>query len=235
MIIPNKDYKCEPVWIYKYRGLLIALATLAILVYARPSLFSLCIGLVFSAAGELLRLWALGWTGEHTRKQSLETPLLVVGGPYKFIRNPLYLGNILTSLGVITAASGRLTWPGTLGMFIFGLSALYFVYASCIISEEAFLAVKFGNVFFDYRGSTPALIPRWRDLAEALNAWGGDGGRVSDRKAHFVFKEDELESEPQPAAAADPHFQRANLKFEISSLIWLAVIWSYLAVSVFCR
>lgn len=210
-----------------------ALATSVILFWARPSWLSLSIGLCLSAAGELLRLWALGWTGEHTRKQNLETPYLIVNGPYRYVRNPLYLGNILTSLGVMTASCGHLSVPAALGIFAFGASALYFVYASCIISEEAFLAVKFGNIFFDYRASVPMIIPDFKGAAEALIRLGGSERRAADLRVNFSFREAE-EEKPQ-SCAGEPHFQRGNLRFETSSLFWLLLIWSYLALAVFIR
>lgn len=210
-----------------------ALATSVILFWARPSWLSLGIGISLSAAGELLRLWALGWTGEHTRKQSLETPYLTVNGPYRFVRNPLYLGNILTSLGVIAASCGHLSAAASLGVFVFGTAALYFVYASCIISEEAFLAVKFGNIFFDYRASVPMIIPDFKAAAEAMAGLGGSNCEAGDPRAHFSFKEAE-ETAPQ-SEDAEPRFRRVNLKFETSSLFWLLLIWSYLTFAVLCR
>ena len=225
MIIPNENYKSEPIWIFKYRGLIMALVTLAVLICASPSRLSFIAGFSLSLIGEAVRLWALGWTGEHTRRQTLEAPVLIVNGPYRFIRNPLYLGNILTALGVLTASCGSMTFLKAAFLMLFGSAAVYLVYASCIISEEAFLAVRFGNIFFDYRACTPTILPRISDVVKAVLGKDSCQRRVVPGRG---FTEETI-SEKKEGRSTDPCFCLDSLKFEVSSLIWLSLVWVYLA------
>jgi protein-S-isoprenylcysteine O-methyltransferase Ste14 len=62
---------------------------------AAPDLHSLAIGVPVSIAGLLLRAWAAG----HLAKNSE----LATGGPYSYVRNPLYVGTLLVAAGLVIA------------------------------------------------------------------------------------------------------------------------------------
>ncbi|MCR5661532.1 MAG: isoprenylcysteine carboxylmethyltransferase family protein [bacterium] len=187
-------------FMFKWRGAIMAIAAVLVICAARPSLNSFIFGLSLTLSGELMRLWALGCTGEHTRSQELKAPELITEGPYAVVRNPLYLGNILNALGLCAAACGNMNIVSAACLIAGSGICLYLVYASCISAEENFLAERFGEEYYAFRGSVPALIPQPLKLIKAI---------FSSKKTGFAF---------------------ANLRFEISTLIWLALIWSYLAV-----
>src|SRR4051794_24464216 len=46
-------------------------------------------------AAEALRLWAVGFAGSATRTRGDTVRELVHAGPYRYVRNPLYIANIL--------------------------------------------------------------------------------------------------------------------------------------------
>jgi protein-S-isoprenylcysteine O-methyltransferase Ste14 len=194
-------------FVFKWRGLLMAAVALVVLAVAKPTLDSCCKGLFMSVLGELLRSWALGWTGEHTRSQKTEAPYLVVSGPYRYVRNPLYLGNIIIGCGVLTAACGALSFSGKLLLWFGGLGATYFVYTCCIKSEEAFLAERFGQSFLDYCANTPPFWPSYTHLRDCL-------------------------SKPVETCQTSPTqtFDKQSLKFEASTWMWLFLVWSYLFI-----
>ena len=78
-------------------------------------------------------------------------PFLVVG-PYRYVRNPLYLGVVLIGFGIGLADSsviGMLWGTALLGWFCFVL----------IPFEERELESLFGKTYARYRGRVPMLLP----------------------------------------------------------------------------
>ena len=76
----------------------------------------------------------------------------MAAGPYRYVRNPLYLGAWLLAVGV-----SILMPPSGAAVFLVGLG----IFVSCLISaEERFLALKQGDVYQQYRRSVPCLLPR---------------------------------------------------------------------------
>lgn len=72
-------------------------AFLAVLVaFSRPEPWSVALGAPFVLAGGAIRLWAAG----HLYK----TQELITSGPYRYTRNPLYLGRLLLLTGVALMA-----------------------------------------------------------------------------------------------------------------------------------
>src|SRR6185436_9965425 len=65
-------------------------------------------GAAIVTAGEALRLWAVRHIGVVSRTRSDRLGPLVSTGPFRFVRNPLYLGNIALWAGF--AVSARLPW-----------------------------------------------------------------------------------------------------------------------------
>jgi len=108
-------------------------------------------GAVF-AAGFLLAIWAIitirkAGTRVETNKP---TTAIVADGPFRFTRNPIYIGMFLGQIGLAIGFDSL--W--ILGMLVpFYLVIRYGVVAR----EEAYLERKFGDV---YRGYT-ARVCRW--------------------------------------------------------------------------
>lgn len=211
MKIPDNSKKVVPPFIFKWRGLIMAIVTAAILMAACPTVMSCCCGIALAILGETLRSWALGWTGEHTRSQELKAAFLVTSGPYKYIRNPLYLGNILTGCGVMIASCGALSLGDSLAIWLLGSLSLYIVYASCIISEEDFLAARFGDIFSKYKAHTPVLLPNWRSLPEFVRSFFYSTSVANGDKC--------CEGES---------FSWKSLRFEYSTWGWLIFVWLFL-------
>lgn len=189
-----------------------AAAAIVVLVLSRPSLESLVTGLVISCCGEAIRLWALGYTGEHTRSQSLAAPALVTSGPYGLVRNPLYLGNFLNSLGVATAACGKLPLLQVAFVVFLMVVSTAVVYGACISVEEEFLSERFGEEYQRYRASVPALLP---------SPW---------HVFRFVFGLDKNVEGESTGLRAQGAFSLVLLRFERATLMWLVIVWIYLAV-----
>ncbi len=110
---------------------------------AHPDAGSLSVGIPISALGLGLRAWAAG----HLAKNRS----LAMGGPYAWIRNPLYVGTLSVAAGLAVAA--RNGWLGLLFAAVFLL-----VYLPVIQLEEQHLRKLFPE-YAEYARRVPALIP----------------------------------------------------------------------------
>ena len=63
--------------VFKNRGALLVPVALVLLVFGRPSPASAIIGVAIAALGELLRIWAVGYSGVTTRAEIVTAPTLV--------------------------------------------------------------------------------------------------------------------------------------------------------------
>ena len=141
--------------IYRWRVRVGLFALIAVLVLARPTWRSIGTGLAICALGLLIRAWASG----HIRKEKT----LAVSGPYRYTRNPLYLGNFLLGLSIAMATH---SW------WCFGLFAAYFLvfYPSAILEERERMKRLFPKEYEEYGKKVPLFFPRWRRAMAAGGA-----------------------------------------------------------------
>ena len=102
------------------------------------------------AAGEAIRLWAVLHIGAISRTRSDRLGPLVDHGPFGYVRNPLYLGNILLWTGFAIAA--RLVWLAPVIVVLLALE-----YHAIVRWEEGLLAERIGEPYRQY----VARVPRW--------------------------------------------------------------------------
>jgi len=130
-----------------------------LIIFAHPSRLSLIVGFIIAIPGELLRIWAVGYAGAATRTRSMGVARqLVTTGPYAYVRNPLYLGNFILSLGICIIS-------GVYWMIPFFLVGYIFQYLPIILSEEAHLRKECGKTYNEYYADVPRFIPRIRPYA----------------------------------------------------------------------
>jgi protein-S-isoprenylcysteine O-methyltransferase Ste14 len=118
-----------------------------------PMLMSACV--LVTILGLLFAVWArlaLGsnWSGTVTIKANHQ---LIRGGPYRFIRHPIYTGMLAALFA--TAITQRLV-TGLLG-FAIVLFALW----RKAKREESFLSQEFGQAFDEHRQHTGMFLPRF--------------------------------------------------------------------------
>ncbi len=116
-----------------------------------PDLRALKVCAVLVFLGCLLRSWAAGYLFKGKR--------VAVGGPYAYVRNPLYLGSFLIGLGFCAAL-----WhdPLPLGVLVFwGVFAVGFlgVYPAKSKAEEKELLKNLGEPYRAYAEKVPAFLP----------------------------------------------------------------------------
>lgn len=142
-------------------------ALVAVLVYrARPTPLGVTVGFVFAATGEALRFWAAG--------HLLKTKELVTSGPYRYTRNPLYLGRLLIFTGVCIMT--RLPYFANWVVLLLGYAVFFGYYLPRKERvEPARLRETHGEAFDRYFRAVPALFPSLTPYAEGTTiAWSSD-------------------------------------------------------------
>jgi protein-S-isoprenylcysteine O-methyltransferase Ste14 len=152
-----------------------ALAVVLVLLYtvtAAPIPKLVVLGLAIAVVGALVRLYASGFI---VKNQELATD-----GAYRFVRHPLYTGNILLVIGF--AFAGSRWWGIPLALFFF-----WFYYPTAIEYEDRKLQRIFGAAWDQWASRTPALVPRPGSPPPAM---GGDRRwslAVSNSHGELVF------------------------------------------------
>ncbi len=153
----------------------LAAVLLAALVYRPRNFFGehaalgTVISLLLVLGGLALRAWAAGCAGGHTRRATIEAPRLATGGPFAYVRNPIYLASIILGLGMV----GLLGDPWMLGLYV---AVFVFLYTAIVPAEERFLSGQFGQAYARYCAAVPRFLPR-------LKAWPEAEQRAFDRTA----------------------------------------------------
>jgi protein-S-isoprenylcysteine O-methyltransferase Ste14 len=145
------------------------LSRAGVLGFSQATLLVLVLGICFALAAALLRTWGAAYLGRGVVQDSaMRGDQVVAAGPYRYVRNPLYLGTFLHSfaLALLTMPSGAAFMLVTIGLFELRL----------IGAEERFLSERLGEAYNEYRLRVPRLLPSLRPQIEssgARPAWGG--------------------------------------------------------------
>ncbi|MBI4725733.1 isoprenylcysteine carboxylmethyltransferase family protein [candidate division TA06 bacterium] len=151
---------------FKWRSYTPIPLLLAALIFAKPTWWSLALGIAVTFLGEFIRIWAVSYAGGSTRTLSPDVGRLITGGPFGYVRNPLYVGNFLVSLGMCLAA-----WPSKWSLviqnyapipwlLILFLPAFALQYGFIVALEEETLTAKLGQEFRTYCQNVPRWLPR---------------------------------------------------------------------------
>ncbi|MEA2688450.1 MAG: hypothetical protein QOJ39_2344 [Candidatus Eremiobacteraeota bacterium] len=146
-------------FVFGNRGALLALPAVLLAAFGKPSAFSIATGLPLAFAGEVVRMWAVGYSGVTTRGDVVTAPALITAGPYAHVRNPLYAGNFITAAGFALAFTGKNSAPVRFALVAGSLAAMLGVYAVIVPHEEGYLRATFGRAFDDYAGRVPRIVP----------------------------------------------------------------------------
>jgi len=112
-------------------------------------------GSLIAALGAVLRIWGSAWLGHGiVINSNMQAATLMADGPYRYVRNPLYLGLIcmIAAMALIMPASGALVVLIAVPLFMLAL----------IHGEEAFLTGQIGEPYRAYLCAVPRLFPRLR-------------------------------------------------------------------------
>jgi len=129
------------------------------LIPRRINLWISGMGAVIVAIRIWLKWWAMLTLGEYWSVQIeiRESHKLTKDGPYRYLRHPAYLSNLMEYLGVPFIANAYYTLIGVLLIYLpLNLIRLRL--------EERELIRKFGEEYEDYRNKVPALFPIRRQI-----------------------------------------------------------------------
>lgn len=112
------------------------------------------VGLVFYGSGFVLMAWALLSLGKNYQLGGI-TPRavdrLIVNGPYKFVRNPMYTAALLISLGLACLTQSL----ACLAVFLIYLILILFL----LPLEEDGLRQTYGEAYLTYQRKVARILP----------------------------------------------------------------------------
>ncbi len=145
----HRDFTPIPFWLFLF-------AATFVWRDSRSQLICPLIGLCLIIAGEWLRMLSIKYARSITRTRSGKTgEWLIREGPFRYTRNPIYIGNGLIGLG-LSLTSG-----------FFGVAFIFFFlfiaqYIPIIAWEEYVLEEKFGDNYRQYRKEVPCWVGKSR-------------------------------------------------------------------------
>lgn len=116
------------------------------------SLLVTSLAIFFAAAGAALRVWGTAYLGAPiVTSGAMHAAGVVAAGPYRHLRNPLYVGSFVFSLAV------AILMPPTGAVFFLSASVVQIL--RLILGEEAYLATQQGEAYLAYKARVPRLLP----------------------------------------------------------------------------
>ena len=165
-------------WLFRHRTVIpLPIAIALIVIPASSSSAQLRgLGLSIVVAGELIRLAAVRHIGTISRTRTDRLGPLVASGPFRWVRNPLYIGNIALWVGLTLVAD--LPW------LVAPVALLLAVeYHAIVRWEEQLLAARLGDSYREYMGTVPRWVPKPpdRNLPSAPPPFGWGETLFSER------------------------------------------------------
>jgi protein-S-isoprenylcysteine O-methyltransferase Ste14 len=112
------------------------------------------IALLCAIKGTIFRVWGTAYLGTAVvHDNTMHGAGVVASGPYRYTRNPLYMGTFIFSIAV------SILMPPTGSIFFLAAQAIF--YFRLILGEEAYLAAQQGEVYLAYKQRVPRF---WRSL-----------------------------------------------------------------------
>jgi protein-S-isoprenylcysteine O-methyltransferase Ste14 len=120
--------------------------------FSAATIIVLLLGIVCALSGAFLRTWGTAYLGPSiVHDGAMRGEGVIAAGPYRYVRNPLYLGNLIhtVALALLMPPSGA----------IFCLLAITIFQLRLIGAEETFLTSKVGEPYLAYCARVPRLLP----------------------------------------------------------------------------
>ncbi|MGH9354275.1 MAG: methyltransferase family protein [Terriglobia bacterium] len=114
------------------------------LILSRPTRKSIAAGILVAFAGILIRGLSAGYIEKNAT--------LATAGPFRYSRNPLYLGSFILGAGFVIAG-------GSIPLGVAFVILFTLIYAPVMRREEAYLRHLFGPLYDAYARQAPLFIP----------------------------------------------------------------------------
>lgn len=110
------------------------------------------VAIVLAAAGTFLRVWGTAYLGGSiVQSQSMQAQGVMAAGPFRHLRNPLYLGSFLflLAIAVLMPPSGS----------VFAIVAMGLHLTRLVLREEKFLTTQQDEAYLAYKNQVPRFFP----------------------------------------------------------------------------
>jgi protein-S-isoprenylcysteine O-methyltransferase Ste14 len=142
--------------LFKYRSYTPIPFLILMVIFQNSTIWTLIIGFLIALIGELIRFWGVSWTGSETRTTgTVGGTFLIISGPFAYVRNPLYVGNILIYLGL-----GIMSFAWFPYLQIVAILFFLFQYYLIVNEEEKYLKERFKEEYKEYCANVPPFFPR---------------------------------------------------------------------------
>jgi len=178
-------------WLFGYRDSLFPVVFLLLIVTTQPAFpfgserwdhWMDALGFLIMLTGQGCRALAIGCAQNirrRGRQKRITARKLIRTGFFAHSRNPLYLGNLLISFGLVVMANSYwwyvVALPGVIGM-----------YWAVVLAEEEFLAKQFGHEYVEYCSKVNRFLPRVAGLRQSLVDSPFDWQRVVRKESQVV-------------------------------------------------
>lgn len=124
--------------------------------FAAPTVLSMVVGIAVVFLGETIRFLGVSFVGAETRTTgTVGGTYLVTNGPFAYVRNPLYVGNMLLYAGIGIMSMALFPW-----LLLIAIVWFYVQYYLIVTREEEYLAGRFGDEFAEYAHQVRRFLPR---------------------------------------------------------------------------
>lgn len=188
---PNRILLASGNFFFKCRNFLFPAVFIMLFLFTRPALFLnnpeldrliVLSGILIAFAGQLFRFTVIGFA--YIKRGGKEGKVyaddLVIQGFYAHVRNPMYVGNFLITVGIGIVYSSP--W-----IYIFVIPFFTFVYLSIVTAEENYLRQKFGAQFEHYENTVNRFIPNFSGLQKTLKDFKYDWKKALRKEYGTVF------------------------------------------------
>jgi len=134
------------------------LARTGLFSFAAATTLAILLAALTAGKGAVLRVWGTAYLGNRTvGHREMQAGRVLTDGPYRFVRNPLYLGSWCTF--------AAMAFPMPVSGALFALVLLTFFLFRLILGEEAFLQGQLGEAYAEYLHTVPRLFPHLREIS----------------------------------------------------------------------
>jgi protein-S-isoprenylcysteine O-methyltransferase Ste14 len=139
-------------------------------------------GILVALLGEALRIVTIGYEyiERGGRNRQVYASRLVQGGVFAQCRNPLYLGNILLTLGLALIVNAMV-------FYLVVLPLVIYAYTAIVAAEEQFLRNTFGAEFDQYCRRVNRWIPSLRGWRASIAGMRFNWRRVLVKEYNTIF------------------------------------------------